>query len=364
MGRTCKWTVIFLTIIFFGFCLVCFLRPTKEYSYAERRKLAQMPEVSAETIADGSFMRDFEKYALDQFPFRDNFRSLKAWVMGNIFHKKDNHEIYVADGYAVKMEYPLNEKSLTNAVSKFGRIYDKYLKDHSDQIYLCVVPDKNYFMAKESGHLFMDYVYFYETMEEGMPYAQPIEIIDLLGIEDYYRTDIHWRQECLVDIADEMAGAMGITIPDAYEEKNLEKDFYGVYFGQSALNLPGEKLSYLTNETLEQCTVYNYENDRTTGIYDLDKVTGSDPYEIFLSGSVSLLKIENPNAATEKELIVFRDSFGSSLVPLLAQGYKSVTLIDIRYIQSSVLGNYVDFQGKDVLFLYSTAVLNHSETLK
>lgn len=364
MGKTSKWTVIVLAIVFLLFSLYCWINPVKEYSYAERRKLAQMPEVSIETITDGSFMRDFEKYALDQFPFRDNFRSLKAWVMGNIFHKKDNHEIYVADGYAVKMEYPLNEKSLTNAVSKFGRIYDKYLKDHSDQIYLCVVPDKNYFMAKESGHLFMDYVYFYETMEEGMPYAQPIEIIDLLGIEDYYRTDIHWRQECLVDIADEMAGAMGITIPDAYEEKNLEKDFYGVYFGQSALNLPGEKLSYLTNETLEQCTVYNYENDRTTGIYDLDKVTGSDPYEIFLSGSVSLLKIENPNAATEKELIVFRDSFGSSLVPLLAQGYKSVTLIDIRYIQSSVLGNYVDFQGKDVLFLYSTAVLNHSDTLK
>lgn len=364
MGRTSKWTVIFLTIIFGGFCLVCFVRPTKEYSYAERRKLAQMPKVSAETIADSSFMRDFEKYALDQFPFRDSFRSLKAWVLGNVFHKKDNHQIYVVGGYAVKMEYPLSEKSLGNAVSKFERIYEKYLKDSSDQIYLCVVPDKNYFMAEKSGHLAMDYDRFYKIMGEGMPYAKPIEIRDLLSIEDYYRTDIHWRQECLVDIAEEMANAMGISIPEVYEEKTLEEDFYGVYFGQSALNLPGEKLSYLTNETLDQCTVYNYENSKTTGMYDLEKAKGSDPYEIFLSGSVSLLTIENPNASTEKDLIVFRDSFGSSLIPLLAPGYQSVTLIDIRYIQSGVLGKYVDFQGKDVLFLYSTAVLNNSETLK
>ena len=109
MGKTSKWTVIVLAIVFLLFSLYCWINPVKEYSYAERRKLAQMPEVSIETITDGSFMRDFEKYALDQFPFRDNFRSLKAWVMGNIFHKKDNHEIYVADGYAVKMEYPLNE---------------------------------------------------------------------------------------------------------------------------------------------------------------------------------------------------------------------------------------------------------------
>ena len=100
------------------------------------------------------------------------------------------------------------------------------------------------------------------------------------------------------------------------------------------------------------------------GIYNLEKATGNDPYEIYLSGPVSLMKIENPNAQTEKELIVFRDSFGSSLIPLLAEGYQTITLVDIRYIQSEFLSNFVDFADKDVLFLYSTVVLNNSETLK
>ena len=85
---------------------------------------------------------------------------------------------------------------------------------------------------------------------------------------------------------------------------------------------------------------------------------------MFLSGARSLLTIENPNAKTDKELIVFRDSFGSSMVPLLVQDYKTVTLVDIRYMNPAMLGRFVDFHGQDVLFLYSTLVLNNSSTIK
>ena len=89
-----------------------------------------------------------------------------------------------------------------------------------------------------------------------------------------------------------------------------------------------------------------------------------DPYELFLSGSISLLSIENPNAETDRELIVFRDSFGSSLAPLLAEGYAKITLADIRYLPSSQMGKLLDFTDADVLFLYSVPVLNNSDTLK
>ncbi len=364
MKSEAKWTVLLLAVLFLGISIVCWIKPAEEYSATERRKLAQFPKVTMETISEGKFMTDFEKYTLDQFPLRDGFRSLKAWVSQNIFVKADNNDIYVENGYAVKMEYPLKEDSLKNTGVKFKKIYEKYLKESGGEIYLSLIPDKNYFLAKESGHLSMEYDRLFSMMQEEMPYAEYIDIVNLLEIEDYYRTDVHWRQEKLVDVAEKIGMSMGITLENNYEIETLEDDFYGVYFGQSALNLPGEKLHYLTNEMLEQCTVYNYENNQTFGIYDMAKAEGNDPYELFLSGPVSLLKIENPNAVSEKELIVFRDSFGSSLVPLLAEGYRSITLVDIRYIQSEFLSNFVDFESKDVLFLYSTVVLNNSETLK
>lgn len=364
MKREAKITVLLLAVLFLGFSVICWVKPADEYSSSERRKLSQFPKLTWDTIADGKFMTEFEEYTLDQFPLRDGFRNLKAWVSQNLLRKADNNDIYVADGYAVKMEYPLKEESIKNAGMRFRKLYEKYLKDSGGNIYLSLIPDKNYFLAESSHHLSMDYEKFFSMMREEMPYAQYIDITQLLSEQDYYKTDVHWRQENIVDAAEKIAGEMGITLSGEYEVKTLEEDFYGVYFGQSALNLPGESLSYLTNDQIEQCEVFNYENNEKTGVYDLKKAEGDDLYEIFLSGPVSLLKIENPNAITEKELIVLRDSFGSSLVPLLAEGYRSVTLIDIRYMQSDFLSNFVDFTGKDVLFLYSSIVLNNSETFK
>lgn len=364
MKKKEKAAVLLMTACFFGWVFVCWGKQTEEYSITERRKLAQFPKISLETVQDGSFMTDFEEYALDQFPLRDHFRRVKSWISGTIFQKMDDHEIYVKDGYAVKMEYPLQEKSIENALKKFEALQENYLKGKSEEIYVAVIPDKNYFLGQESGHLTMDYERLFEQIQDGMPYAETIDLTGYLSIEDYYRTDIHWRQEALTDVAEHLADTMGINIRGEYEKKTLEHEFYGVYFGQSALDLPGEPLVYLTNEVLDQCTVYNYETGAYQKIYDLEKAGGKDPYEIYLSGPVSLLTIENTEADTEKELIVFRDSFGSSLVPLLVEGYRKITLIDIRYIQSSVLEKYVDFQGKQVLFLYSTSVFNHSETLK
>ena len=76
------------------------------------------------------------------------------------------------------------------------------------------------------------------------------------------------------------------------------------------------------------------------------------------------MTLENPNATSDKELVIFRDSYSCSLAPLLVEQYKTVTLVDLRYMMSSLLPQYVDFAGKDVLFLYNEQVVNHSEMLK
>ena len=139
-----------------------------------------------------------------------------------------------------------------------------------------------------------------------------------------------------------------------------------MYYGQAALPVKPDTLHYLNSEILETCKVTSYDTGKPveTVIYNMDKATGKDAYEIFLSGTSALQVIENPYVSNGKELIVFRDSFGSSLIPLLVDDYWKITVIDIRYVQSNVLGNFVDFQGQDTLFLYSTVVLNNSMSLR
>lgn len=125
-----------------------------------------------------------------------------------------------------------------------------------------------------------------------------------------------------------------------------------------------DTLFLMESELMSQCSVYDYETGKTGSIYDMTKLDSRDLYDVYLSGAKALLTIENPNAGTDRELIVFRDSFGSSIVPLLLSDYARVTLVDIRYVQTELLGQFLDFHGQDVLLLYSTLVLNSSAALK
>ena len=339
--------------------------PVEDFSDTERRKLAQFPKLNAQNVLDGRFMTEFESYTLDQFPLRDSFRQLKAMFHYNALGQKDNNDIYLVHDYAAKLEYPLNETSVQNAVKKFNYLYDKYLTG-SKNIAVSVVPDKSYYLAEANGYPAMDYDALFAAVQEGTPWAQFVDITGQLDAGDYYRTDTHWRQEHIGNVAETLCKALDA---DWFREGELtptivERPFYGVYYGQAALPMDAEALYVMNGDVLEDCTVYNHETGKTTGIYDWEKLESKDLYDIYLSGAAALLTVENPNAATDKELVVFRDSFGSSLIPLLLKDYKTVTVVDIRYIASDFVGNYLDFHGQDVLFLYSTLVLNSSTTLK
>ena len=156
---------------------------------------------------------------------------------------------------------------------------------------------------------------------------------------------------------------MGASLSGQYTQNKLDRPFHGVYYGQSAMPLPGEEIVYLTNSVLDGCIATDHESGTVGGLYDMDKAAGKDPYELFLSGALPLVTVENPNAENDRELVLFRDSFGSSIAPLLAEGYAKITLVDTRYLRADQLDKFIDFHGQDVLFLYSTLLLNSSSTL-
>lgn len=309
-------------------------------------------------------MTDFEKYTLDQFPLRDRFRTVKAVTVFYFLNQKDNNDIYIKDGYASKLEYPVNLDSLEYAAKRFQFVYDKYISGSSGKVYLCVIPDKNYFMAEANGYPSMDYETLISQVKQKTEFAEYIDISHLLELSDYYATDTHWRQEEIGDVAEYIAEKMNVVLSAEYTKKEAEVPFYGVYYGQSALPLPADKLYYLENDMLKECRVYDYETNAEISVYDMEKLKGDDLYELFLSGSKSLLTIENPKASTDREMILFRDSFGSSIAPLLTEGYTKITLVDIRYISPNILDRFIEFDNQDVLFLYSASVLNNSITIK
>lgn len=356
-----------LTLALFGgfiliFCLISVFKPDTKYSYSERRTLADFPSFSFEDIASGKYISDFEAAAVDQFPARDFFRSVKAYTLKYVMLNPANHDIYLKDGYLSKLEYPLNESNVKNSLRVLNSVYDDYIKGTDCKTYLSVIPDKNRYLAADSLFPTVNYPEFIGRIRDGMTYAEYIDISDRLSIESFYLTDQHWKQEAIVPVADTILEALGRESGFAYKENRLAADFYGAYAAQSALKIKPETILYLTNDALDACSVTSYSTGkaRPALLYDLKKGAGRDAYEIFLQGSEPLLVITNPLAKNDGELIVFRDSFGSSLVPLLIPAYQKITVVDLRYMNRSLLPDFIDFDSQDVLFLYSTLILNNA----
>ncbi len=353
-----------MALLLLGMSAIAWFRTPNDYSDSERRALAQLPSTEKENILSGGFMSEFETYTQDQFPLRERFRALKSWNALFLLRQKAVNGLYLADGFVSKIEYPQNDRLMNHAAERFFYLYQTYLQGMNP--YLVMVPDKNYFLAEQNGYLSMDYEKFFAEFGEKTPFLNPIDITEKLEISDYYHTDTHWKQEKIIDVAQYIAAHLGVSIPNEYTESTLAHPFYGVYYGQLALPLPADEICFLRNDVIDSLKVTSFDSGmpKEVPLYNEEKGAGKDGYEFFLGGSHAVATIENGKAENEKELILFCDSFGTSIAPLLAQGYAKTTLIDIRYIPSNMLSSFVEFKDQDVLFLYSTMMLNNSSGMR
>ena len=362
--RSILTSAVFCAVLL-GFALSHLLLPDRDLSVSERRKLEQLPTLTVEAVMNGRFGDELEDYLLDQFPLRDGLRQLKALWQFKVFRQSDNNGIYLADGHICKLDSQLQQAEADALVANTNKVMELYLQDLP--VYFALIPDKNYFAAAPNGYPVMDYAAMDSLLRTGLhsdirylgmaPFAS-------LTLSDYYTTDLHWRQECLLPVADALGTAMGFDCIGDYPIRTEYAPFYGSYYGQSALNVAPDTLVTLSNDTLEGCIVTIVGTDGTKSVYDVADFTDMDGYNVFLSGPQGIITVENPNGTTGKELILFRDSYGSSLAPLLLDGYDKITLIDLRYVLSVNVGKYVEFTDQDVLFLYSTGVVNTGKLLK
>lgn len=340
--------------------------PRQDFSYTERASLSQAPELTAESVLDGSFMGDFEEFTLDQFPLRDAFRSLKAVFHLYGLNQSDNNGLFLQDGYLEKMDKDLSSDAVSRTARVFDRFYQNFLAGKTENVYFTLIPAKGQYLDRPT----LDLSAMEDALLPQLPWAEYVDIKDSLTVEDYYYTDTHWRQERIGKVADTLLTAMGGGLDASHTATALDTPFYGVYYGQAGLPVSPETMYILESDTLSACTVTGYRNGpaapealsfyNTAGLSDM-----ADPYNVFLHGSQqTYVVIENPNAATDKELILLRDSFGCSLTPLLVEDYARVTVIDLRSVGTMALKamearGLLNTQNADVLFAYSSMVINN-----
>lgn len=279
-------------------------------------------------------------------------------------NEEQSNNFYVADGAIYEKTGAVNENAILANTEKINKTYQQYLQNMN--VYFTIIPDKTYYLEDKLDTDFKDVV---ENVESNLnSNIQYFDISSVLELEDYYKTDMHWKQENLDNVVEVIEKEMKIQNGN-YEEPNYEEkilgDFYGTYYKErKENNIEPDELKYLTNEEIEKSTVYNAETESNEPVYNISKAeeTGN-LYDAFLSGASAIEIIKNEQSETGKKLILFRDSFGSSIAPLLINEYEEIVLIDLRYVNYTILSNYVnfsDYENQDVLFLYSSRVINKS----
>lgn len=374
-----------IAAVVFLLALVCvpvaaLLLPDQAVSKTERRKLAKKPVFTVAAFGDGTYMEQLETYFSEQFPVRDGLRTVKAETETALLGKADTNGYFKVEDGIYHLEAELNEKNV-------GRVADSIEKLCTEQFqnadcYVAVIPDKNYYLAaqcedagseneKWKGNILkhyptLDYARLDEMIQAEIPSVQKINLYDKLHLEDYYRTDLHWKQEKITGVVDTLVQSMGQqtnTISDGWQIAT--EDFVGAYGAASALKTTPDKMIYRTDPSIERMQVYDYERKQNVSVYAPEKIGGMDDYDFYLWGARALLTIQNPECHNGKKLLLFRDSFGSSIAPLLAEYYEEVTLVDLRYVSAShALELLGDTEYQDVLFLYSAPILNHGDSLR
>lgn len=345
-------TILFILVIF-GFGLISIIMQDKEISSFERRKLASFPKL------EKGFTEKLDAYLLDQFAFRNELINLNSILNRKVLNKIDNNDVYVIGYNIYEKNYPLNKEKTLKFTDKINYIINKI--PQKSRIYYSIIPDKSYFL-EDNKYLKLDYNQMYNLVKSNTN-AKYIDITNVLNIHDYYKTDIHWKQENLSNVAKRVVENLR---KEYKQQKYIVKqynNFYGASYSKAGLKLEPDTLKYLYAPGFENVEVNHLEFGNKK-IYDEEKLQNVDAYDIFLSGASSYIEITNNNLNDNSKLIIFRDSFASSLIPLLIPYYNNITVVDVRYIDFEYAKDKLDFNNSDVLFVYSTLIINNSDILK
>lgn len=339
-------TAILFCLFIAGFGVLHLVQPDRDFSPTENRTLSQLPEFSWNALVDGSFTADLEEYLSDQFPLRDDWMGMKAryeYLLG----KREFHNVFLCGDTLIS-------KITDTSRAEQNLAHIEKLLDKTDKpVYLGLIPTAAEIWSEKlptGAPVFDQRAYLEQAKEVGAIWVDMLGVLDAHSDEQiFYRTDHHWTSLGAYYGYTALLEATGVEVPPLGEGKTVSDSFLGTLYSTSGIH-------WLTPDTIEYyvfddgVTVENGLNGAIGGLYVESKLEEKDKYSSFLGGNNPLYIIRNPNATTDKKILVVRDSYTDSMAPFLSQTYSEVHLVDLRYYRTSV-AMYAEMAEVDEIFL-------------
>lgn len=311
------WLLYIVTVI--GICLIPLalmgVRPTAQTT--ENKKLAEKPVLMDETGFNKDFLSDAGDYFTDHFAFRQELVAADAKLRSGIFEVSAVDSVIRGENGWLYYEATLDDYQHRNSVSDrmlFNMAHNTALMQEYAELLgktfvFTIAPNKNSLYGENMPERYNYTVAGESDAERLKPWLEKegVHYVDLFALFEkqdgvlYYARDSHWNQRGAVLVYNALLDACNIA-HETWEdvESEIRCDYYG------DLNLMLYPVGAVPEDEV------HFKKEFTYG-YGKEGATVEDTF------------IQTTNPEGSGKLLMYRDSFGNSLLPYFAQHFASAT---------------------------------------
>lgn len=213
--------------------------------------------------------------------------------------------------------------------------------------------------------------YSYSLMDKRV---NTVNVFDALSAHKkeyiYFRTDHHWTQLGAYYGYQEYCKSMGYSTKPLSDYQKLDfPEFYGTFY--FFMNRPESLKGHPDQVTAYQGSLNSMQYTDSKGnlqegklINDASQMLPGNKYNCFMLGDHGYVEIHNEGAPRKKSILVLKDSYGNAFVPLLAQDYRDVYVVDYRHYQGNASSLIREKGIEEILFLNNIMGIGESLSQK
>ena len=195
----------------------------------------------------------------------------------------------------------------------------------------------------------VNYVNIYDTL-----YAHKDEYL-------FFKSDHHWTARGAYYAYCDFARSVGFTPAplEAFDYEVISDNFHGSMYSftqdERVLAFSDIIETFTPRQSLTMTVT-----DSHGGVSEFDTVICKNygNYISFIAGDNAYTVINVPENPQDKNILVFKDSYGNAFVPFLTQHYGNIIVIDPRYCSSNIYEMFDDYSLTDILFMNNIQCTN------
>lgn len=369
---------IVLVFAFAGFLAAAMVitlgKPQGGWSYYENRTLAQMEELTPQTLWDGTFANSVEPTLQDHAAGRNTLLKLSAWMDMELFHRPVVNQVIPAEGMLLSWnpyETPdpeLIQQQADAMAGQLGELRD-VVESYGGKFYYVAVPGQyTYFeethpdfLNNRATYTDLEIPAFQQAMEEqGVTLIEMGEILAQQGNPpEYYSTvDYHYTfggayatyLAILERINQDFDHSLTVLDEDSLVRETLPNPYLGSrarkVFGlwetdeKLEIGLPAQPIPFTRTDNGQEvpATVYTLLSN------DTDEVA----YAAYMGGDIAETVIDTGRDELPS-LLIYGDSFTNPVEGLMYYSFDEMRTIDLRHYKDMTLADYIALYQPDVV---------------